>query len=594
MSGPDARVLLELAQCLCDDLAAWFPFLSGGLAKDKEYLAQRFESEGLTFLTKVLPKLGKSLDSWMRDESASWEYTPGSFNRQFLSGVRALITREGISANDRAAVLGWVRQLSYLTYKLELPFSEGQLQTAFDSFEARNSELEVSDGKITFYQVGEAARLCGKVLEGFRAHPLLPKHGPGAVATGEVGEEKWTFSRLYTEAHRVFPWYDYFVPTPRVWTQDPMYALKWYKSLERLTHSEARLIAVPKDSRGPRLISEEPLEIQYLQQGLRESLVSHLERASPHTRGFVNFERQDINSSLALQSSKTGEYATIDLSDASDRVSDFLVYLLFPDSVYRSLRAVRSHYTILPCGRKVRLNMHAPMGSATCFPVMALVCWCLCKSALRNVATIGNRNVYIYGDDIIVPVDGYEAVCEGLEAFGLRVNRDKSYHTGLFRESCGVDAWNGYNITPFRLKQAPPSHRNDVSGLANWVAVHNGLVAKGYTLTPQRMSTVVEKVVGIPWNIPGVPLSFVDDTLAPSSVRALNKGFKQRWNPTSCQHEIRMSVVRQAPSISKLAGWRRLHRNLLVMPRNPDRWQRRNAVSLKTAWVRSQVPLSGG
>lgn len=592
MTGPDLQALLAIVLDLCDDLATTFDSLSRGLDRDKKYISRRVEAEGINFLTKSLPKFGKDFDKWLKDETVTPAYAVDNFAPSFLSGVKDLIVGNRMTVNDRATVYRWVRQLAYLLYKVEVPFTEPQLLDAYRGFVERNNALEDSDAKISLFETGEAARLLGASLEGFNPLPLVPKHGPGSVATGEIGDDKWAFKRLYRSVHRRFPWYDYFVPTPRVWSHDPHYALNWYKSLLKSDYPVARVVAVPKDSRGPRLISEEPLELQYLQQGYLKRLAPFLEESSPLTKGFVNFTRQDINQNLALQGSKTGEWATIDLSDASDRVSDLLVYLLFPGEIYKDLRALRSHYTILPTGEKVRLNMFAPMGSAICFPVEALVFWALCKGAIRKHATeCSDDRVFVYGDDIIVASNAYSVVCEELESFGLRVNRDKSYHTGLFRESCGVEAWSGYNITPSRLKQMPPSRRNDVKGLCNWVAVHNALRATGYQLAARRVQTVVESVVQVPWNIQGLQLSFQDSELTSSLVSTLNKGFKQRWNPRYHTREIKVLGIRQKPEISSLDGWKRLHRNLLMTPRDPDRWQRRNAVSFKRVWTRMPYSL---
>jgi hypothetical protein len=58
----------------------------------------------------------------------------------------------------------------------------------------------------------------------------------------------------------------------------------------------------------------------------------------------------------------------------------------------------------------------------------------------------------VFGDDIIVPSECAEFVIDDLESFGLLVNRTKSFWRGAFRESCGVDAYNGVDVTPVRWK----------------------------------------------------------------------------------------------------------------------------------------------
>jgi hypothetical protein len=59
---------------------------------------------------------------------------------------------------------------------------------------------------------------------------------------------------------------------------------------------------------------------------------------------------------------------------------------------------------------------------------------------------------FVFGDDILVPTAIAPSVMEDLETFGLRVNRLKTFVHGHFRESCGVDAFNGINVTPVRWK----------------------------------------------------------------------------------------------------------------------------------------------
>jgi len=58
--------------------------------------------------------------------------------------------------------------------------------------------------------------------------------------------------------------------------------------------------------------------------------------------------------------------------------------------------------------------------------------------------------VRVYGDDIIVPVDGYEDLKIAMDSLQLKINLNKSFVLGKFRESCGSDAYNGYDCTPVK------------------------------------------------------------------------------------------------------------------------------------------------
>jgi hypothetical protein len=78
---------------------------------------------------------------------------------------------------------------------------------------------------------------------------------------------------------------------------------------------------------------------------------------------------------MAKEGSVSGEIATIDLSDASDRVSLALVEELFGfnPGFLRFLKLSRSPFAQLPGGELVLLNKFASMGSALTFPVEAMV-----------------------------------------------------------------------------------------------------------------------------------------------------------------------------------------------------------------------------
>jgi hypothetical protein len=230
----------------------------------------------------------------------------------------------------------------------------------------------------------------------------------------------------------------------------------------------AKVVFVPKDSRGPRLISEEPREFMYIQQGLMAKLYDTVER-QPAIAGQIGFTDQTRNQEMAKQASIDGCHATLDLKEASDRVSVELVARLFPANWTECLMASRSLRTILPDGTEVPLNKFAPMGSACCFPVEAICFWAIALAAIDPGQSYINRlfkgrlkkddmRISVFGDDIIVPTEHAQTVAGALEAVGLKVNRDKSFWNGFFRESCGGDYFNGHNVTPIRCKALPENN----------------------------------------------------------------------------------------------------------------------------------------
>jgi hypothetical protein len=98
------------------------------------------------------------------------------------------------------------------------------------------------------------------------------------------------------------------------------------------------------------------------------------------------------------------------------------------------------------------IHCYAPMGNATTFPVQSLVFWAICVASLQRQGFHQPGAAFVFGDDIIIPSKQTPGVIEDLESFGLLVNRTKSFWRGAFRESCGVDAFNGVNTTPIRWK----------------------------------------------------------------------------------------------------------------------------------------------
>lgn len=71
----------------------------------------------------------------------------------------------------------------------------------------------------------------------------------------------------------------------------------------------------------------------------------------------------------------------------------------------------------------------------------------------------------IYGDDIICDYRTTDRVLILLSHCGLRVNSSKSFIGGSpFRESCGVFAFNGEDVTPFLFRV--PNHGNTINGAA--------------------------------------------------------------------------------------------------------------------------------
>lgn len=509
--------------------------------RDRKEIESRVHHRGLGFLTGDLPSLGNALlraletgrftrppafSGWKRSSSIP-AFMQGHFKRLFDD--------DGVLLQDfDPHLVQEIVQICFLAYKVDLPISKAKHRRVIDSFVATDLELPPCESVyITDPVIRGARRLLAELFEGFDPKDIQPKHGPGAVATGERANEKFSFSRLYNNIHQFYPYYDYFVVGGG---REIIDRVSWYKSLERLPHGVAKVILVPKDARGPRLISEEPLEYQWIQQGLGKAISRHVEN-HPLTRGFVNFTDQDINQELARSASITGDLATLDLKDASDRVSCALVRTLFPPGITDAILSCRSGWTALPDGRVLELKKHAPMGSALCFPVMALVLWSLTQSIINETRTVARveHHCYVYGDDLVVPTDIAQLVLAYLPGVHLRANESKSFYQGFFRESCGGDFYKGVRVTPLRAKTPWTANREDSKAYVSYVYLVNALYERGFWNASRWLRCQVEDLFGrIPHGTTNAPYPciLVDD---PLDALCLNMGMSsrdRRWTKT--------------------------------------------------------------
>nr|QDH86805.1 MAG: RNA-dependent RNA polymerase [Leviviridae sp.] len=493
---------VSLTVQLYHDIAQCYPD-THETARDMQTLHYRVQKEGVSFLTKTLPKLGKALDSALHSDSPllvrGFRLKPGTAIPRFLGWLLERIFSEDgyVRGDPDITALKHLRQFLYFTYKLKLPYDSETESSVIESFVSTQTELEALCFDSSLRPVINAARtFVTRLFDGYDVRDIIPRHGPGAVATGEEVGEKSNFSRLYKHTERTYPFTEYFV----LGINQVADQFDWLQSLEVLEHGTAKVVLVPKDSRGPRLISKEPLELQWIQQGIQKSLYSWIEN-HPLTRGFVNFTDQSINRRLALRSSRDQKFVTLDMKDASDRVTLRLVEELFSGTgLLEALLASRSSFTQLPDGREVRLSTFAPMGSAVCFPIEALCFYALAVAVLYIHGRGDIRNkplVYVYGDDIITRREDFALLLQYFPKFGLRFNSDKCCVSGFFRESCGCDAYKGIDVTPIRLRNTWSHQRNrDALQLVSYVELSNSLWEKGYWMTADLIMRMVEDRYG--------------------------------------------------------------------------------------------------
>lgn len=433
-----------------------------------------------------------------------------------------------------AGAVNAIRQLTLMYYKTKLPYTKEQVDRVHAAFlatedEIRQFELDhprlisgATDLEFTHMECGgihetdsgsglltRAGMIVKRLLSGFNPREITPRHGSGASACKQTPWERYAPKIFVPRLDRVFPYSDYFFSGGNHLVDD-------YKSLEDLPTIEdpmARVVYVPKDSRGPRVISCEPAELMFIQQGLMTKLYDALDKY-PRVRQQVSCLDQERNRILAEAGSVTGSHGTLDLKEASDRVTCWLVRRLFPSDWVEALMASRSSGAVLPDGSTIEYRKFAPMGSAVCFPVEAICFWAITLAAImpnvnylmkvlfrRTSKPVPNDlRISIFGDDIIVPTAKFNLVIEALEAVGLKVNRTKSYNEGFFRESCGGDYFLGWKVTPVRCGYAPRTVRSKHGRLAVCdvtVQWFNNLAARYGSHLAEKFQSLIHEWYGL-------------------------------------------------------------------------------------------------
>lgn len=199
---------------------------------------------------------------------------------------------------------------------------------------------------------------------------------------------------------------------------------------------------VPKTAKTDRSIAVEPLLNSFIQKGIDAEM-----RRLLLARGY-DLSDQTRNGFLAKVGSLNGEYATLDLSSASDTVSTELVRYLLPDAWFDLLNRTRSPSYSLS-GKIEKYAKFASMGNGFCFPLETLIFASAVRASLFFAQC--DRRHAVYGDDIIVSVDAFECLSGLLSEMGFKLNSEKSFASGPFRESCGADWYEGQDVRPVYL-----------------------------------------------------------------------------------------------------------------------------------------------
>jgi hypothetical protein len=497
--------------------------------RDYQTITERSKHEGLSFLTITLTDFGKDFERGLDQGKVAHDMFTGFSKHgglpRFLGGfLEQVFDRSSGVLLDVPNIdsIFAVRQLTLMFGKILIPCSDARVKGAMVKYVECEKEVRETDEHTALGSLQSLEQilflLFGNCLAdvdiSVNAGELYPKHGPGATADGLRGNAKFSQTSWPTRLEALFPYGKWAIPNSGF-----DYLADRVDFLEPGREIPVKVTPVPKTLKTPRIIAIEPTAMQYAQQALMAPIVDSLESRFTHngwfsdrrnvTYGMIGFTDQVPNQDLARDGSLNGDLATLDLSEASDRVSNQHVLLLLKrhPKLSAAVQACRSTKADVQ-GEVIDLAKFASMGSALCFPMEAMIFLGICFLGIQD--GLNHRltrkaildfagKVRVYGDDIIVPKDYVHHVISRLESFGYKVNANKSFWNGKFRESCGKEFFAGENVSITRVRmEFPSSHTDDPerdSKIVSLVALRNQFYSAGLWKTANYLDGKIRKVI---------------------------------------------------------------------------------------------------
>ncbi|DAD51548.1 RNA-directed RNA polymerase [ssRNA phage Esthiorhiza.2_47] len=456
----------------------------------------------------VIPRLFKGLFLSVFDESGVLRIEPDISAIRFLRTLLSVAKKFRMSCSDSST---WSTVDGF--YKIDQGVRHPTLSWDDDGFEASMAaHLSLGDvDQLAFpllHHNVDAGEPCSIVVPDSisaiqsvadivsaqlgRFDPLewKSRHGPGVVSDLKQGMNKYSFPFWPDKLERVFPFADMAFHSYDEWAA--YVCSKSEAELQSMKHEPpSRLAAVPKVLSKPRLIASEPVAHQWCQQTVADFLMSSVQNTAISSA--ISFRDQSKNGELALKASSSGSHATIDLSDASDRISCWVIerVLRRNSTLLDAVQSCRTRWIRNEIDRKsprlYKLRKFTTMGSTVTFPMQTILFACIAIGAtlvqrgqiptIRNVRRTA-LEVQIFGDDIIVPSDSAAETLAALAYLGLKVNPSKTFLTGKFRESCGVDAYDGNDVTKISVLAMPVVSKPE--SVLSIVDTHNNFYTRGF------------------------------------------------------------------------------------------------------------------
>jgi hypothetical protein len=373
--------------------------------------------------------------------------------------------------------------------KFEADSSEAAEACALNKFLASNKRCESWELVLETSWDEVLVNTLKRVLDNFYhvdGMPLVGSHlhvfsegrtGPGANV-GALGESLYTklfSSKLTSSSHLLYELYRDYTRDRELFERAEMARELSFGPVCVVRGS--RLAFVPKKVDCSRTINIEATLNTYYQLGLESIMRRRLKSFFG-----IDLELQPVlNRELARLGSQEDELITLDLSEASNSIAFNMLKEFLPPGFFQWLKLGRHETVILPSGEELVLHMMSSMGNGYTFPLetaifAAVVVSCAqargVKIRLPRQGHLTSDSFGVFGDDIICNRKIAGDVKRLLMLLGFRINEDKSFVQGPFRESCGGDFFKGSPVRPvFCKKLARPQDRYSLlNRLIAWCA----------------------------------------------------------------------------------------------------------------------------
>lgn len=629
------RELCEVSQRIFLDALAAFPALGREFERDLTRLLKMAQTRGIRLFTVDLPSIGKHLDRCLSEGEynpsglpLTKRYTNGVVIPKFLRGLYLLVFepsgRLKESANSEAVL--FLRQLLMLGKKTKLNCSEQAVVDEVHDFYALDQSLPEPDGfwsdeSVTSFDVSatyrgfyessyyaskiegrpdvrtmstfllnldKVSRLVSITLGSYDPSEWSFRHGPGAISEATGPTNKYSWRNWSNRLENAFPLADCGFHHYGAWAS-------WVSEQAEITTLEpcARLIAVPKTYTKPRLIAAEPSEHMWCQQNVWHYLCERV--ANSWIGESVRFRDQSHNQELCREGSRDDSYVTLDLSAASDRVTCSAVGQMFRCNapLLLALQATRTRFLNQSLAHDVPevipLRKFSTMGNACTFPVESLLFFSVAVAAILTsrgvVATVeaireAAGEVAVFGDDIVAPKDSRDLLEQGLGVLDFKVNVDKTFGKGNFRESCGVDAFMGEQVTPVYWRTLCDGSPESVASV---LETANHFYQRWFLNAAEYLASTIQRSFPLVPTDSGVPgfKSFVKPP-APTN-------FKSRWNDALQRMEYKLPSFCTRQPRTSTSDDSAILQYFTEAPSRFSAWvhgiPQRASLKLKTSWV---------